>query len=457
MVNRRSRQIAAAVVLAILMTVVACQRTEFQPMSASGFLFRLENGEGAEAFAIDDDSDVTIGDGSPGETQAGEGLYVEGLLEVDGVTYLDGAVDFDGDLDLDGQKLDLDADADTSLTADTDDEVDVEIGGADVVLFKDLTATALTDTKEYMLEITDTTGIGQSGTNAQAALNIDLGIGDSTAGTNSMYGILIDSISADGQNTETALAIGSGWDRGIDLDGNDLYLDDDQDTYIHESGDDVVDFVAGAATGDFRIHTGNLRVGDGSADGTLNGDDAYVEGFLEVDGEIEADGNIDADGGINAAVGTENVGIPSVVSTAITYTAAAGGSGTVATIGDGEIWFVHDILVHVTEEFDEDTGDGEVLIIGDGEDDNGFLDLDSTDLTATYNEGVTGHAAGWLGKIEGNVGVYFDPDGTDGFHNNTFVYAPSGDDETIDWALTSDGNDLSQGAATIYVIYTRIQ
>jgi len=39
--------------------------------------------------------------------------------------------------DFDGQKLDLDADADTSITADTDDQVDIEIGGTDLIKWVD--------------------------------------------------------------------------------------------------------------------------------------------------------------------------------------------------------------------------------------------------------------------------------------------------------------------------------
>jgi len=213
------------------------------------------------------------------------------------------------------------------------------------------------------------------------------------------------------------------------------------DSYIRNGGDLYV-------YSDERV-TQKFHV-DG-ATGNIDG-----EGDLDINGAANLD-EVDVDGVMNLVVGTEHIGIPSVVSTAITYTAAAGGSGTVATIGDGEIWFVHDILVNVTTEFDATAGDDEALIIGDGNDEDGFLVLDHTDLTATYNEGVTGHAAGWLGKIEANVGVYFDPDGTDGFHNNTFVYAPSGADETIDWALTCTGDDCTAGAATIYVIYTRIQ
>jgi hypothetical protein len=38
-----------------------------------------------------------------------------------------------------------------------------------------------------------------------------------------------------------------------------------------------------------------------------------------------------------------------------------------------------------------------------------------------------------------------------------FVYAPSGADETIDWACSAVGDDLSAGAMTVYVVYIRVQ
>jgi hypothetical protein len=48
-----------------------------------------------------------------------------------------------------------------------------------------------------------------------------------------------------------------------------------------------------AAGGSFWVSTGNLRVGDGSPSLTLNGEDAYVEGNLEVDGTLRLDGEVD--------------------------------------------------------------------------------------------------------------------------------------------------------------------
>lgn len=45
-----------------------------------------------------------------------------------------------------------------------------------------------------------------------------------------------------------------------------------------------------SASGSFNILTGNLKVGDGTPDVTLNGEDAYVNGTLEVDGVTRFDG-----------------------------------------------------------------------------------------------------------------------------------------------------------------------
>jgi len=159
---------------------------------------------------------------------------------------------------------------------------------------------------------------------------------------------------------------------------------------------------------------------------------------------------LDADGGVDAVVGTENIGLPTIHSTSITYTAAAGGSGTVATIGDGEIWFVHKVFVHTTTSFDC-TGDDAFLHIGDGNDADGFLALADASIQSDFTE-ATGFAAGWGGIENGSAGAYTTDDG------GPFVYAPSGAAETIDWLLDeTSGETITAGAATIYVLYTRIQ
>ena len=67
----------------------------------------------------------------------------DGVLRIDGETTIDinGAVDISGNtalggtLDMNGGELILDADADTSITADTDDRIDIKIAGSDVAGF----------------------------------------------------------------------------------------------------------------------------------------------------------------------------------------------------------------------------------------------------------------------------------------------------------------------------------
>jgi hypothetical protein len=90
------------------------------------------------------------------------------------------------------------------------------------------------------------------------------------------------------------------------------------------------------------------------------------------------------------------------------------------------------------------------LTFGDDLDVDGFITASDAELQATFTE-ATGYAAGWYGIENGSGGAYTLDDG------GPFVYAPSGADQTIDWVLAAVGDDFSAGAATLYLIYTRIQ
>lgn len=175
------------------------------------------------------------------------------------------------------------------------------------------------------------------------------------------------------------------------------------------------------------------------------GNDASVAGDLAVTGALATTGDLAV---INQALGTENVGVlPTIVSTDITTET----TGALFTVADGEVWFVWDVIINVTEDFDC-TGNDCVLTVGDGNDPNGFLDLVDAELQAADTQ-TTGFAAGWQGLGTDTRGVYLNEATTNGYH--PFVYAPSGAAETID--LVIGGTDPVAGAATIYVIYTRIQ
>ena len=185
--------------------------------------------------------------------------------------------------------------------------------------------------------------------------------------------------------------------------------------------------------------------------GTTHFSDVAADTFTgDLTGNVTGDVAGDLTGHVTAAINTENVGLPTVVTTPITWTAAAGGSGTVATIADGEIWLVHSVFVQTTTNFDC-TGDDVTLTVGDGNDADGFLAAVDANLQAAFVED-TGYAAGFFGIEQGSGAVYTLDDG------GPFVYAPSGAAETIDWLLDeSSGETITAGAATFYVVYTRVE
>lgn len=79
-----------------------------------------------------------------------------------------------GSLDMNGTELILDADADTSLTADTDDQIDVKIAGADDFQFTANTFTSLSGSTIATNTIAETTAA--SGVTIDGALVKDGGI-----------------------------------------------------------------------------------------------------------------------------------------------------------------------------------------------------------------------------------------------------------------------------------------
>lgn len=77
-----------------------------------------------------------------------------------------------------------------------------------------------------------------------------------------------------------------------DLNGADLIIDADADTILDEVSDDNIRLTSGAATGLWNVLLGNLKVGNGTPGVALDGEDAYVEGTLEVDGAAQFDGAV---------------------------------------------------------------------------------------------------------------------------------------------------------------------
>lgn len=142
--------------------------------------------------------------------------------------------------------------------------VDVREAATPVAQLKGWGAATITvTTTQHIWEIMDSSPVMTAGTNSLAALNIDLGIGNSTAGTNSVYGILIDDISADAQNTETAISIGgTGWDVGFDAGANTILNIGAAGTDFSASGGLTLADALTVTSGGASLSDGDLVVAD---------------------------------------------------------------------------------------------------------------------------------------------------------------------------------------------------
>lgn len=201
------------------------------------------------------------------------------------------------------------------------------------------------------------------------------------------------------------------------------------------------------AVGGFALLTAGGELGVTNFNSITLSDDLEVDGEAQLDGVADVNGAVDLDGAITNADGLEHVMFPTYASAAFTYTAAAGGTVSLFTIGAGEEWIVHGVWLEVTSNFNC-TGDDCVATIGDGNDVDGFCVLADAELQAADTE-ATGFSAGWQCQVAATRGVY--QDGTGGF-----IYDEAST-ETIDIVLSASGNDFSAGAGTAHLLYTRIQ
>lgn len=83
-----------------------------------------------------------------------------------------------------------------------------------------------------------------------------------------------------------------------------------------------------------QVTTGNLRVGNGSNGQTLDGEDAYVEGLLEVDGMVYADGGINGTltGTATGLAGTPNITVGTISAGASGFSVDADGDVTAKSV-----------------------------------------------------------------------------------------------------------------------------
>jgi len=136
-------------------------------------------------------------------------LDVTGSIEGASTLAMTGLITANAKIDLNGTELILDADADTSITADTDDQIDIRVAGADQITIKDGAISPVTDSdidlgttslryKDAFIDTVTTTG------NVVVGGDLTITGDDLVMGTNTAGHLLI----ADGTNFNPT-AVGS--------------------------------------------------------------------------------------------------------------------------------------------------------------------------------------------------------------------------------------------------------
>src|SRR3989339_932436 len=309
------------------------------------------------------DAALHVGTGATGSVDLADGpgdVYIENDLEVDGNVWLgDASVDnieirgsmvYNASIDLDGNVLSLDSDGDTSLTADTDDQIDIAIGGVDDFVFTkdqmDVTGAQIVnvgtiDAGAVALEITATTEVVVNEDSEDVDLRVEsdnqadmfivdagadrVGINTAApaagltigAGTNN-YADQIDDLYVTGDlEVDGSVWLGDAavdnitingdmiYNSSIDLNGNRLTLDADGDTYVQADTDDQIDVALGNidefsftkdqldVTGAQIVNVGTIDAGAVALEITATTEVVVNEDSEDVDLRVESDNQAD--------------------------------------------------------------------------------------------------------------------------------------------------------------------
>ena len=229
------------------------------------------------------------------------------LVYSDGTNLVDAG--FGGALDIEGRELVLDADGDTTITADTDDQIDIKIAGADDFQFTANTFTAQSGSTIAAQALTATTvtasGIVKTDDTTEATSTTDGSLqtdGGLSVAKDAVIGddlkLLSDSaVLSFGADSDTTLTHTDG--TGLTLNSTNKLLFRDTGLYINSSTDGQLDIVADtevqiAAT---TIDINGAIAMDGAITGatniTLSGElDAAT---LDVSGDADIDGTLETD------------------------------------------------------------------------------------------------------------------------------------------------------------------
>lgn len=187
------------------------------------------------------------------------------------------------------------------------------------------------------LSISANNNFSQSGTGTFSTGTGAVSLNGNTAVTGTLGSSGATSLATGGGATTTGGNLTVGGD--VTVSGNDLTFGNGEG--FSNQTDGVLATIMGAATDIFNVLTGSLKVGDGTPDVALNGEDAYIEGTLEVDGATRLDGALTANAGITTTTIAASGNITQ--SGATTFTTGTGAvdingpttlDGSTTTIGD---------------------------------------------------------------------------------------------------------------------------
>ena len=220
---------------------------------------------------------MKVGNGTPTLPLNGEDFYVEGTLETGGNALIGGTQTIVGDLNVNG--------GDINSTAGT---LVINAGGT-VDIQDNVTADSLTlDTGGLTLSNAETITNAVDGTILLTAPTTSL-TGDITIQGNDLTFGNGESISNSTDGTLLFTSPTSSFTGDVTITGNDLSFGNGETLSNATDGTILATL---AATGSFEVSTGNLKVGNGTPDVALNGEDAYVEGTFETDGNARFDGAV---------------------------------------------------------------------------------------------------------------------------------------------------------------------
>jgi len=211
------------------------------------------------------------------------------ILYCNGTDVIDTDIGGVGAYDLNGEELVLDADGDTSITADTDDQIDIKIAGTDQLTIKDGALSPVTDNDIDLgtssLEFKDAFFDGTVTSDAFAGPltgNVTGNVSGTAATVTTAAQSNITSL-----GTLTTLTVDDITINGSTIsDAGDFTLDVEGDIILDANGADVFLKDAGTTYGSLTNTSGNLIVKSGTTTAlTFSGADVTVAGDLTVSGD----------------------------------------------------------------------------------------------------------------------------------------------------------------------------